>query len=379
MTAKQAHLLTLKLPNSASLPIEKLAAVFSNTTNSYKFYWFLALLENLKKDNSNVIPLEDIIIEMVSTVWYPINYFKLSFGKQDQLTKNIKGLLNYLNYSKELKKQELKALLIKDKKTVLVSELIIEISRYVPYRFLSPYFSNELRGIPDFQKNGTIIKLANDHFVDPQYASPYRFIKNSAIEVNPAWRDYLLKNLGFLEGFIYWNLSQYLQKNNPNVSNIPEKLFPPEKRIFTNAKKFWDIYFDMKTEVTCIYSRETMLKKGFSIDHFLPWSFTAHDQLWNLLPTSKSINSSKSDHLPSEKYLAGFTRLQYDAFHLVRSARGTKEKLLEDYSILFNESISNIINLNEIQFESTLLINIKPQLQIAANMGFQTNWLFNKK
>lgn len=159
------------------------------------------------------------------------------------------------------------------------------------------------------------------------------------------------------------------------MPNIAIKLFPPENRDFINAKKIWEIYFDIKTNVTCIYSGEKLIKNGFSIDHFLPWSYTGHDQLWNLLPTPKNVNSSKSDNLPDEKYLEKFAHLQFDAFHAVCLI---KEKILEDYSILFNDSISNIINLDENQFENILMINIKPQLQIAANMGFQTNWIFKK-
>jgi hypothetical protein len=43
--------------------------------------------------------------------------------------------------------------------------------------------------------------------------------------------------------------------------------------------------------------------KDISLDHYVPWSFVVHDQLWNLIPTTKSVNSKKSDLLPSKKYL----------------------------------------------------------------------------
>ncbi len=38
----------MKLPESPNLPVEYLAAAFGKTTNSYKFFWLLAILEKMK-------------------------------------------------------------------------------------------------------------------------------------------------------------------------------------------------------------------------------------------------------------------------------------------------------------------------------------------
>ncbi|GKU24353.1 hypothetical protein CFOLD11_11790 [Clostridium folliculivorans] len=43
-----------------------------------------------------------------------------------------------------------------------------------------------------------------------------------------------------------------------------------------------------------------------------------HDQLWNLTPTFKNINSKKSDKLlPYNKYMEKFCNFQYEAFDYV--------------------------------------------------------------
>ena len=68
----------MKLPDSTNLPIKYLAAVFNKTTNSYKFYWFLVILENVKSGKTK-INIDSLIIDMIGEIWYPINYFKLSF------------------------------------------------------------------------------------------------------------------------------------------------------------------------------------------------------------------------------------------------------------------------------------------------------------
>jgi len=73
------------LPSSRSLPVEYLSASFDNVTNSYKFYWFLAILDHLRNKPSRVIPIHQLTAAMIANAWYPANYFRLSFGKQDRL------------------------------------------------------------------------------------------------------------------------------------------------------------------------------------------------------------------------------------------------------------------------------------------------------
>jgi len=74
------------LPPSKKLPVNSLASSFDNVTNSYKFYWFLAILEHVRENQSRIIPVNDLLARMVSAVWYPINYYRISFGKQDRLS-----------------------------------------------------------------------------------------------------------------------------------------------------------------------------------------------------------------------------------------------------------------------------------------------------
>jgi hypothetical protein len=66
------------LPFDEHLPVEILSAGFRNVTNSYKFFWFLAILEHIQEDHSRVIPIDQLLARMVAWVWYPTNYFKLS-------------------------------------------------------------------------------------------------------------------------------------------------------------------------------------------------------------------------------------------------------------------------------------------------------------
>ena len=364
------------LPYSSHLPVEHLSAVFSNVTNSYKYYWFLAILEFVKQGRQK-IDIHDLIMEMIGEVWYPINYFRLSFGKWDSFDQAAQNIQQVLGCSKEIKKQELIDLLNQNRDKKEIKELINKLRRYVPMRFLTPWFGSELRGMPDQKKDAALIALAGQHFSMGKYA-PYRFTdEQRAIKINKDWFEYFSRHLNVLAGFTYWHLVNFLQRNNPNVPNITVKLFPPEKRDFKHARKFWNVFFQSKAHVYCIYSGKELTKTGYSLDHFLPWSFVGHDQLWDLIPTLKEVNSSKSDQLPAEKYLDHFISLQYDAFHKAIGSQAISKKLLEDYTILFKSTLPEISQMNQNHFSEHLKDVIHPQMQVAVNMGFGKGWFYS--
>lgn len=131
-----------------------------------------------------------------------------------------------------------------------------------------------------------------------------------------------------------------------------------------------------KGQVYCIYSGEPLHRADYSIDHFLPWRFVAHDLLWNLAPTTRSVNSAKSDCIPDIAYLDRFAQLQHEAVQVV-SQTPKKERLLEDYVLLFRlSSLDELKNMSFLAFRDRLHEILAPQIQIAANMGFSIGWRY---
>lgn len=370
------------LPLSSHLPISSLAACFDNVTNSYKFYWFLSILEHIKEEQSRIISINSLLGRMVASVWYPHFYFRLSFGKQDRLV----NLVDALDEQNNLPIDSTRKFIIETTKPHLekfdsIGKEIFSLANYVPYRFLRPFFSKKLRGVNDWEINRRIATLANTSFDNSKLPCLYKFVSqpNHAIEINPDWFNYIQQHISILTGFCLWHLINYLQKNNPNTPNIASKLFEPQRRDLRNAKSFWKTFLKQTGQISCIYSDQIIQDEDFSLDHFIPWRFVAHDLLWNIIPTPKSVNSAKSDNLPDYLlYFDSFAELQHQAVKIV-SKTSQNSKMLEDHILLFKvDNLKDFQTMNFHHFRKTMHNVMAPQFQIAINMGFSSEWKYSK-
>ena len=307
------------LPEHNQLDIGKLSSVFRDTTNSYKFYWFLSILDSLRDNGENIISQKDIALRMLANVWYPLDYFKLSFGSQDGFKKvaqfvSSKILVDNSPNSPSLIDQ-IKQNFTERDLTQLTQE-IKKLYRWVPFRFVSPFIEAETKGILDQYVNAAITQICDELFESHPHRIMYRFVGDS-IELNSIWVEYLQKHQGILRGFIFWHLVRFVQKNNPNVIGLSEKLQKPVQRDLGLANKFWRSYLNSNPNCTCIYSGQVITSENLSLDHFLPWSYVAHDQLWNIIPTTRKVNSTKSrinvDRIVSKKSFIYLTYSTADA------------------------------------------------------------------
>ena len=264
----------IHLPENDELDIASLSAVFQNTTNSYKFYWFLAILDSLKEDgNQLILTKKDLALRMLATVWYPLSFYKLSFGSQDgfkQVAAFISSKIeidNSLNAPSLLK--QINHQFSDSELTDLGKEINRNLIRFVPFRFIRPFFAAYTARMSDGQVNNAVEKLSNDLFETKPGHVIYRITKESII-LNPIWAQYLQKHQSILRGFIHWHLVRFVQKNNPNVIGLTEKLEKPVKRDLNLAGRFWKGFLAENPDVSCIYSGQPVSRQNLSLDHFLP-------------------------------------------------------------------------------------------------------------
>jgi len=346
------------LPQDNKLDIRRLTQIYNNTVATYKFYWFVSILDIVVKEQKRQISVWEIIIGMITEAWYPIHYFRLSFGKSDSLFDRIIAIQQQLNIPIDINKDELKLLLLKQLDNREFKRTIRIFKQNVPYWFLSPWIkSYEIREVM---------------FLSQQWINncPYA-IRGEKIEINPNWEQYLNDNYLILRDFTFWNLTVFLQKRNPNVPDVPSKLVKPILRdSLTKQRHFWNAFIDINGSIQCIYTGKTLHKKEYDLDHFVPWSFVSHNLLWNLLPADSNINSSKSNNLPQlEIYLQPFAKMHQKAIQTIY-LKNPNNQLLEDYLILHN-SLTELVQLSENDFLNVYHKTFSPLVQIAENMGFK--------
>lgn len=352
----------MNLPSSPYLPINRLSQIFNKTVATYKFYWFISILEIYSEKNNPRINLWDIIIRMVANAWYPINYFKLSFGKSDSMYDVVKELRNITNIPIDTDKKEIISILEQEIKCNKVKNLLRIFTLNVPFRFLRPWI--------DTSDDKETVERST-HFENSCLYAIQRESNNWWIDINPVWSEYLTTNCKILLDFSYWNLALFLQTRNPNVPNIPNKLIKPDLRAsLNNQRKFWNTVVTVEGNFRCIYTNKELQVGEYDLDHFIPWSFVSHDLLWNLVPVSPEINSSKSDGLPDLKiYLPKLADSQHKALKTFTSV-SKSNKILEDYLSL-GSSIDELIEMDDKSFYKVFEKTFSPLEQIALNMGFK--------
>jgi hypothetical protein len=340
----------MKLPQKEGLPVHLLAACFNNTVATYKFYWFLSILQIVEQGHA-VIKKREIFARMLSNAWFTVNYFKISFGKSDLIQDAIRQV------------REIEKIGIDEKFEVITNKLVNSPDRLtdtilwhfnnnVPHWFLSPWF-------PGCGKR-EIYELSCKTESKSLYS-----LKSSEIAINPIWFDYLKNNAGVFKDFCLWNLAIFLQGKNPNVPDIPNKLIKPAIRNNLNKQRtqYWDIVVDEIGPIKCIYTGQDLTVGNYDVEHFIPYSFVSHDQIWNLIPSEKSFNRSKSDKLPRpERYFDSFYELHRNAINIV-AEKNPKNKFLEEYLTIFPD----IKSISKEKYKERVL----PLITIASNNGFE--------
>lgn len=341
----------MNLPTSSHLPINKLASVFARTSATYKFYWLIALIEWVE-EGATEIPKRNMFSRMISNSWYTINYFNISFGKQDNLQIAVERILKEEGLTIDENKVKLNQRLVNSQNSETLAQLS-HFDRNVPHWFLSPWF-------PGLKKS-EIYKRS----LDFEEGCPYALNKDY-IKINPKWISYLRLNAKVLKDFCYWNLSLFLQSRNPNVPDIPSKLIKPATRsgLTKQTNNYWKLVFKELGYINCIFTDTKLYfeDKNFALDHFVPHAFVSHDLIWNLLPIEKNFNSVKSDKLPLfDKHFDKFFDLQKQAFE-INKQYNPKSRYMEEFLTIF----PNLDTFEKAKFSET----IQPMITIASNNGF---------
>ena len=337
-----------KLPAQNNLDIEAFSDLFKNTSTSYKYLFFQAILSYLKETNFKKVSYSFALLEskMLEIAEYPIKVCHLDFGSDDRVARKL-----YNKFEK------------------------INLLKFVPYRLLTPFFTQQIKGLNAVAIHKKIVDLSTQKTESPPI---YQIIEKS-IMLNANWVAYFQENFVIIEAWSLWHWANYLQKKNPNTLAILNKLQKPSERLSLNKQtQYWQTVLNAQP-FKCIYSGIKLTPNNLSLDHFLPWSFIGHDQLWNLIPTAQGVNSAKSDNIPSmTDYLDNFITIQQTSLEVAFDEMGKDrwQNTINDFSNDFKMEFSDLQKPKNETFATKYREIIMPLATLAKNSSFDCNWVY---
>ena len=369
----------MQLPYSETLDIQYLGKFFENTSECYKLFWFQAILTKLDEGRTE-LTFEELVDEMIADAWYMVSEYHLNLGPRD----NLERLVHYMHETTGMKPAEDKQTILKflrecnDREIIRYKKILID---NVPYRLQAPLMT-ELRS-SELDGNVVLrIERINRQTHLLYYFGAYNGL-DTIIRLQEDWVRYLQKNRSVIQGWLQYHMIRYLQRRNPSVPGIADKLYPPQERNLKRVIQYWKLITELQP-VKEIYGNNIITPQQMSIDHFVPWSYVAHDEFWNLHPTTKSINSSKSNHLADwETYFIGLANLQYESYQMMwqcEAVRKEFDKCAREH--LNNEEIEYRLyrqeGLEREPFANMLADIIRPVYNAAQNSGFG-RWIYQSE
>ncbi len=366
----------MHIPESSKVNTASLARLFDNKSESYKLFWFKAILHEVNKGN-NSISFRCLIERMIVDAWYMVSEYKLNLGPADTLEKTVLYISEQQQFL-PTEKEDVLLSFLQNSEDKELKKYMRTLSLNVPYRLQAPLMDNPKSSV--WYNTADITDYINSQ-TGMIYSIDREGSLNNRILIAPEWMEYMRNNMGILLGWTDYNLILYLQRRNPTVPGIANKIYPPQERKLTKVTDYWK-YMIQNGPFYDIYTDNLLTTKGISIDHFVPWSYVASDELWNLIPTIKSVNSSKSNNLPDwRSYFNKLARMEYDAYIMI----GKDENALKLFEKCARENLNNeeiryrlyIPGQTEEHFKDQLENILLPVYESAQNMGFK-KWVYGQ-
>lgn len=370
-----------------NLDMKAFARMLESPTQCYKFYWLEAILTLMPEKDE--LTFEEIIFEMLWEAWFTVTQYHLHLGptilgKSETLIEHaIHEIEKDPDITFPMTREQFLHLILKNKERI--KEDIKGLTLNVPYRLLSSFASDIGGDDPIWNQKKRLIAYFS--MLDTHTKLPYVIIDGRGasrkIRINDSWKQVFMDNYSVIKSWIQMKKICYLQDRNPGVPGVVYKLEDEndKQRRLEQVRRLWLTYEKISSNpLVDIYSGKCIESKQLSIDHFIPWSYVANDELWNLVPMDKRNNSSKGNHLPDwNKYFMELVRTQYQLCgsvfendHLRKSFESCKNHnlfaawALED---LYSEKIT--FN----QFSSVLEHHMKPIYEAAELQGYEV-WKF---
>ena len=266
--------------------------------NTYKLAWGRAIIECIYSDsftyknNEAIVFLEDIAKCMLKYYWNQLFFFNLK-QSPSRIDNRQPYIVQYTNELIEKYKKKTNSAI-----PVWFDKAETELS--------AKELANSIKKIANILPNDVSwrFKRLGDEVV-PLYEYDEKK-RSHKVVFNKDDVDLIKEYALIISKLLNYKWAQLLEKFNyapkiaSKVNNISEAKLKRESLL--KYKKELMKQFEDGVAID-FYSGKPLPDNDISVDHVIPWSFMYSDDIWNLVLTSKSHNSSKSNSIPSENII----------------------------------------------------------------------------
>lgn len=170
--------------------------VFDKKATSYKYFWFLAILDIFYNMRQITIPYKNIVAKMAAYAWSYVFDMKMDFGSVDQMKKYLCEVKEVAYIGNNAKEGFIEETILEYYDRSDIKKILSPLLKNVPYRFLSPW-------IP-FTTQEEVIQKSYDY---KKYHGVYG-IYDEGIVLNAEWLDYFRENYNQLREFVIKELKK---------------------------------------------------------------------------------------------------------------------------------------------------------------------------
>lgn len=288
--------------------------------NTYKMAWAKAITEisleiDYNNENESIeITLEQIANKVLKYYWEQTIYFNLIQGsnpnKPPKILSFTKELIDKYQEkvgSKKPKKfyKSMVETVCKDDYKRTIGKIVTGLKQDVSYRFLNLGREN-IESVYRYNRGDDKLVISKDNLLELN--RNYQIVFDT---INYRWTS-------ILEGF----------NHSPRISKKIKVIDLDEVKRRPLGKFKGYIGYENQDNI-CFICGERIVGETPSIDHIIPWSYLYDDNLWNLVFTHRSCNSSKSNTIPSEETIKRLEERNIKLLNILKD-KGIGDKVVYD-------------------------------------------------
>ncbi len=270
-----------------------------SNTNTYKLAWGRAIIECITVKSYTisfdkaVIDFKSIAYKILKYYWNQTFFFNLRqsspLDPDPVILQRVQSLIHFYIVRAETVLPawfDVGMDLLDEKEPQMLEQAInkitVDLTKDVSYRF--KYIQGKTLDIYEYEK----------------------FQKELNIKISLNNISVLTEYSTVLKDLLNYKWAQLLEKYNTHP-----KIIEKTKSISNNKirRKSLSVYKEQLLrefegeKIIDFYTGLEIIQDDISVDHVIPWSFMYSDDIWNLVITSKSKNSSKSNNIPEQSII----------------------------------------------------------------------------